>query len=66
MSDRKGTFKSPNFLHMADIFNLVDSLGWDTVFALLAFISFLFSHRVPSEVLPPRRDFRDDTIGGSS
>ena len=51
---------------MADIFNLVDSLGWDTVFALLAFISFLFSHRVPSEVLPPRRDFRDDTIGGSS
>ena len=62
---RNGTFKFPNFLFAADIFNLVNFLGWGREFSLFAFISFLFSLRVPSEALLLRRDFRIDPIGGA-
>ena len=63
MKARKGTFKFPNFLFLADIFNLVEFLGWDREFALLAFISFLFSPRVPPEALLLMGAFRGDPIG---
>ena len=61
---KKGAFKFPSFLFMADVFSLVDFLGRGSEFALLAFISFLFSLRVPSEALQLRRAFRDDPISG--
>ena len=61
---REGAFEFPNFLLMADIFNLVDFLGWDIEFALLAFAPFLFSLGLPSDALLRSRDFRGDPIGG--
>ena len=63
---RKSTiwaFKSPNFLFVADISNLVDFLGWGREFAPLAFISFLFPLSVHPDALPLRGAFRDDPIG---
>ena len=60
---RKGTFKFPNFLFATNISNLVDFLGWDRGFTLLAFVSFLSPLRVPSEALLLRMAFRDEPIG---
>ena len=47
---------------MTDVFALAEFLGWVSEFALFAFISFLFSLRVPSDALQLRRAFRYDPI----
>ena len=52
----------PNFLFMADVFDLVEFLGWGSEFALLSFSSFLCPLRVPSDALQLRSAFHDDPI----
>ena len=61
--DKRGSFKFPNFLFLSDISKLVDFLGRGREFAVLSFISFLFSLRVPSDSLLLRMDHRDDPNG---
>ena len=62
MKAKKGPFKFPNFLFVKDVFALVEFLRSGSEFALVAFIFFLFSIRVPSDALQLRRAFRDDPI----
>ena len=55
-------FKFPNFIYTQDIFTIVNSIGWQSEFAQIRFISFLFPLRVPSEALLMIRAFSDDPI----
>ena len=55
-------FKFPNFLYTQDIFTIINTIGWQSEFAQLCFISFLFSLRVPSEALLMLRAYSDDPI----
>ena len=52
---KKCSFKFPNFLYTQDLFKIINGLGWEDTFSLLAFTSYLFSLRIPSEALCLRR-----------
>ena len=52
---KKGSFKFPNFIYTQDLFRIINGLGWEDCFSKLAFVSFLFSLRIPSEALCMRQ-----------
>ena len=56
------SFKFPNFIYTQDLFKIINSLGWEDEFAQLAFISFLFSLRIPSEALVMKRAHRRERL----
>ena len=56
------SFAFPNFLFSKDILVIADHEGLDSPFFQLAFLSYLFSLRVPSETLVIRRAYADDPL----
>ena len=58
----RSPFKFPNFIYTRDLFRIIDGLGWDANFSKLAFVSFLFSLRVPSGALCLRRARETDQL----
>ena len=48
---KKSSSEFPNFIYTHELFSIINGLGWGGSFAKLAFISFLFIMRVPSEDL---------------
>ena len=58
----KGRFRFPNFIRSQMISQIPQLETRDGPFAQLAFLSFIFALRVPSETLKIRRAFRDDDL----
>ena len=56
------SFRFPNFIRSALVARIIDFDGFDSQFAQVAYLSFLFSLRVPSETLAIRRAFSDDPV----
>ena len=52
---KKASFKLPNFIYTQDLFKIANGLGWGDTFSKLAFVSYLFGLRVPSEALCLRK-----------
>ena len=44
-------FKFPNFIYTQDLFKIINGIGWEDHFALIACAYFLFILRVPSEAM---------------
>ena len=59
---KKSSFKFPNFIYTHDLFRIVNGLGWEDSFSLLAFASLLFSRMGPSEALCLRRARDSDRL----
>lgn len=47
--ERERGFASPNFSRPSDLFGIIESEGWKSNIGMIAFLSYLFSLRVPSE-----------------
>ena len=62
---KHGSLQLHNFIPHKELFKIVTFARWDNTFSLLAFISYLFSLRAPSETIQLRRDFADDPWPGS-
>ena len=56
------SFAFPNFFFSKDLLKLLDHEGIDSAFFQLAYLSYLFSLRVPSETLRIQRAFFDDPL----
>ena len=56
------SFAFPNFFFSKDLTALLDHEGPDSPFFQVAYMSYLFSLRVPSEALTMKRAFRDDPL----
>ena len=60
--DANGKFVSPDFIRSSVIARITQRETRDGPFAQLAYISFLFALRAPSEALPLRRAFKNDDL----
>ena len=59
-----GKFRFPNFIRSEFVAKILAKESRDGSFAQLAYISFLYALRVPSEALVLRRSFLDDDLTG--
>ena len=60
--DKKNSFKFPNFIYTQDLYTAINFLWWEEEFPPLAFLSCLFSLRIPSDALPIRKAHRKERL----